>query len=463
MECFNYGSKENGGAGAPEREVMFMLIKNGTIVTMNPAREVIKGDILIEKDRIIRVGDCSGARADTVINAAGKLVIPGLIQSHVHLCQVLFRGMADDMELLDWLNKRIWPLENAHDEESLYYSSLLGCAELLRGGTTSIIDMATVKHTGAVFQAAAESGIRYLGGKCMMDAGSENAALLREDTTASITESVDLLKKWNNVCEGRLRYAFCPRFVPSCSEQLLAEVKNLSEKYRVPVHTHASENKAEIQLVEQQKGMRNIVYLNQLGLCNDNLILAHCIHVDRQEQQILAQNQVNMVHCPSANLKLASGIAPVPDLLKQGTSVSLGADGAPCNNNLSMFVEMRLAALIQKPFYGPVSMPARHVFEMATLSGARAMGMSDRLGSLEPGKKADIVLINTDKWHTRPLGAADVYAQLVYQVQTQDVCCTIVDGKIVMQEGHLLNVAEPELKPQIEQAHKRVCQRAGIG
>lgn len=442
---------------------MSILIKNGTIVTMNPAREVIHGDILVEEDRISRVGDCSGAVADTVIDAVGKLVIPGLIQTHVHLCQVLFRGMADDMELLDWLNKRIWPLESAHDDESLYYSSLLGCAELLRGGTTSIIDMATVKNTGAVFLAAAESGIRYLGGKCMMDAGSENAALLRENTTASITESVDLLQRWHQACDGRLRYAFCPRFVPSCSEELLTEVKNLSEQYHVPVHTHASENRAEIQLVEQQRGMRNIIYLNQLGLCNENLILAHCIHVDRQEQEILARNKVNAVHCPSANLKLASGIAPVPDLLTQGANVSLGADGAPCNNNLSMFMEMRLAALIQKPFHGPTAMPAQTVFEMATLGGARAMGMSDQLGSLEPGKKADIVLIDTDKWHTRPLGAADVYAQLVYQVQTQDVCCTIVDGQLIMKEGHLLNVSEPELKSKIERAHKRVCSRAGIG
>lgn len=441
---------------------MSILIKNGTIVTMNPKREVVVGDILVDQDKIKRVGDCRGVKADSVIDAQGKLVIPGLIQTHVHLCQVLFRGMADDLELLDWLNNRIWPLENAHDQDSLYYSSLLGCAELLRGGTTSIIDMATVKHTSAVFEAVAESGIRYLGGKCMMDAGGENADLLREDTITSLTESVDLLQKWNGACNGRLRYAFCPRFVPSCSELLLTEVKKLSEQYGVPVHTHAAENKTEIEMVEQQRGLRNIVYLDQLGLCNKNLILAHCIHIDQQEKEILAHKQVNVAHCPSANLKLASGIAPVPELLEKEASVSLGADGAPCNNNLSMFMEMRLAALIQKPFYGPTSMSARTVFEMATLGGARAMGMQEQLGSLEPGKKADIVLIDVDKWHTRPLGAADVYAQLVYQVQTQDVYCTIVDGKVKMKEAHLIQMSESELKQNIESAHKRVCQRAGL-
>jgi 5-methylthioadenosine/S-adenosylhomocysteine deaminase len=441
---------------------MSILIKNGTIVTMNSAREILNGDVLVEKDIISRVGDCSGVKADVIINAAGKMVIPGLIQTHVHLGQVLFRGMADDMELLDWLNQRIWPLENAHDEESLYYSSLLGCAELLRGGTTSIIDMATVRHTGAVFEAVAHAGIRYLGGKCMMDSGSENANLLREDMTVSIAESLDLLQKWNGSCGGRLRYAFCPRFVPSCSEELLIEVKKLSEMYGVPVHTHASENRAEIRLVEQQRGMRNITYLNHLGLCSQDLILAHCIHIDAEEQKILAESGVNVVHCPSSNLKLASGIAPIPKLLEQGSRVSLGADGAPCNNNLSMFMEMRLAALIHKPFNGPASMPAEAVFEMATLGGARAMGMLDQLGSLEAGKKADIVLIDMDRWHNLPLGATDAYARLVYQVQTQDVYCTLVDGKLVMMEGQLPGLDESALKHNIELARNRVCARAGI-
>lgn len=438
---------------------MSILIKNGTIVTMNPGRDVINGDLLVEGDLITRVGNCDGVQADTTINATGKLVIPGLIQSHVHLCQVLFRGMANDMELLDWLHKRIWPLEAAHDEESLYYSSLLGCAELLRGGTTSIIDMATVHHTSAVFEAVAQAGIRYLGGKCMMDLGE---GLLNEDRMSSITASLDLLNKWNGACNGRLRYAFCPRFVPSCSEEMLTEIRHLSEQYAVPVHTHAAENRAEIELVEKQHGLRNIIYLDRLGLCNKNLILAHCIHIDGSEQQILAQKGVNVVHCPSANLKLASGIAPVPDLLEQGAAVSLGADGAPCNNNLSMFIEMRLAALIHKPRCGPASMPAPAVFELATLGGARAMGMEDCLGSLEPGKKADIVLVSLDNWHTRPVAAADVYAQLVYQVQTQDVDCTIVDGIIRVQDGELLQMPEGELRVKAETALHRVRLRAGI-
>ncbi|MDD3364897.1 MAG: 5'-deoxyadenosine deaminase, partial [Syntrophomonas sp.] len=346
---------------------MKVLIKDGLIVTMNADRQIIQGDILIEDDRISKLGDVELQPVDKTIDARGKLVIPGLIQSHVHLCQTLFRGMADDLQLLDWLNQRIWPLEAAHDEDSLYYSALLGCGELLRGGTTSVIDMGTVRHTSAIFEAASRAGIRYLGGKCMMDHGDGNAALLREETTSSLQESVDLMEKWHGRENGRLNYAFCPRFVPSCSEAMLIQIKQLADEYQVPVHTHASENKAEIELVIRERGRRNIVYLNELGLLNERLILAHCIQVNKAEKDLLTMAKVNVAHCPSCNLKLASGIAPVPEYLKRGVNVSLGADGAPANNNLSMFMEMRMAALIQKPLWGPTAMPAEEVFAMATL------------------------------------------------------------------------------------------------
>jgi len=441
---------------------MSILIKGGTLVTMNPEREIVSEDILIEGDKISQMGNINADRALQVINARGMLVIPGLIQSHVHLCQTLFRGMANDLELLDWLNLRIFPLESAHDEESLYYSALLGCAELLRGGTTSIIDMATVNFTDSVFAAADRAGIRYLGGKCMMDHGAKGALILVEDTSSSIQQSLDLLNRWDGKANGRLRYAFCPRFVPSCSHELLKEIQTLSALYEVPVHTHASENKAEIELVESERGKRNIVYLDQLGLCNERLILAHCIHLSAEEKRILDASNSNVAHCPSSNLKLASGIAPIPELLSLGVNASLGADGAPCNDNLSMFMEMRLAALIQKPLHGAISMPAQKVFEMATLGGARAMGMENELGSLQIGKKADIAIIDLNKWHTWPAQGADIYGQLVYQVQTQDVYCTIVDGHLRMLAGELLTIPEREVKEKSVESWRRVCQRVGL-
>ncbi|MEA1959790.1 MAG: 5'-deoxyadenosine deaminase [Bacillota bacterium] len=441
---------------------MATIIKNGTIITMNVNRDIAKADVLIQEDRIVGIGCFEPGPDDIVIDAEGQLVIPGLIQTHIHLCQTLFRGMANDLELLDWLNLRIWPLEAGHDAESLYYSSLLGSAELLRGGTTSLIDMGTVHHTDSIFEAVSKIGIRYLGGKCMMDHGELNAALLREDTDVSLQESVDLLERWDGKDSGRIRYAFCPRFVPSCSDTMLREVQSLASQYHVAVHTHASENRSEIELVEKERGMRNILYLDSLGLCNDRLILAHCIHVDEEEMKVIHDRGVHVAHCPSSNMKLASGVAPIWPYIIQGTSVGMGADGAPSNDNLNMFMEMRLAAFLQKPLYGPTSMPAEKVFEMATIGGARAMGMENEIGSIESGKKADIAVIDLDYLHSSPHSKASVYAQLVYQVQPQNVFCTLVDGKTVMLNGKILTASEEEVKAGAEASLQRVTGKLGM-
>ncbi|MGI5911397.1 MAG: 5'-deoxyadenosine deaminase [Syntrophomonadaceae bacterium] len=440
---------------------MSILIRDAIIVTMNPNRDIFRGDVLIEQDRISRIGILDDYVADKVINAGGQVLLPGLIQSHVHLCQVLFRGMADDLELLDWLQQRIWPLEASHDDESLYYSALLGCAELLCGGTTAIIDMATVRHTESVFSAVKQAGIRYLGGKCLMDQGNLPATML-DSVDNALKESLILFNNWNNYDNGRIRYALCPRFALSCSENLLRETALLSQQYEIPVHTHASENRAEVELVEKERGFRNVIYLNNMGLCNNRLTLAHCIHINNDEIKILAESQTNIAHCPSANLKLGSGIAPIPSLLNWGAKVALGADGAPCNNNLNMFMEMRLAALIQKPFYGPSSMPALTVVEMATLGGARALGLEKEIGSLEEGKKADMILINLDEWHCRPQNGAGIYAQLVYQAHASDVSATIVNGRLLMENGHLLTIDEDDIKLNAETSLQRVSQRAGL-
>ncbi len=441
---------------------MSLLIKNGLVVTMNPQREVMYADVYVEKDRITAIGDCKAFTADTVIEAAGCLVIPGLIQTHVHLCQALFRGMADDMELLDWLKKRIWPLEGAHDQDSLYYSALLGCAELLRGGTTGIIDMGTVHHTEAVFTAVEKAGIRYLGGKCLMDSGEEVPATLVDDCDNALEESLALYQYWEGAGNDRIHYCFCPRFAVSCSEGLLREVAKIAAAEHIPVHTHASENRAEVKLVQDQRGMPNVLYLDHLGLIGPNLILAHCIHLNDAEKELLATSGAHIAHCPGSNLKLASGIAPIPELLEKGANVSLGADGAPCNNLLSMFNEMHLAALIHKPLYGPVAMPAETVFTMATVGGAKAMGLSDQVGSLEVGKKADLAVVSLAPWHHCPPQGAGVYSHLVYQAVAADVCATIVDGQVLMREGHLMTIPETEVRLQAGQALERVRKRCGL-
>ena len=230
-----------------------ILIKNAEIVTMNKEEAIIHGDLLIENDRIAAIdSNLPTDEVDKVIDGSGRTIIPGFIQTHIHLCQTMFRGQADDLELLDWLREKIWPLEAAHDEESNYYSALLGIGEMIQSGTTSIVDMETVRHTESAFQAISESGLRALSGKVMMDKGDDLPSILKENTQQSIQESVDLLEKWHNHDNGRIQYAFCPRFVVSCTEELLTEVRDLSNQYGVKIHTHASENRSEIELEEIQ-------------------------------------------------------------------------------------------------------------------------------------------------------------------------------------------------------------------
>jgi cytosine/adenosine deaminase-related metal-dependent hydrolase len=295
----------------------------------------------------------------------------------------------------------------------------------------------------------------------MMDKGFDVPAGLREKTEASIQESVDLLAKWNLYDNGRIRYAFSPRFVISCTEQLLKEVRGLSIEYDVKVHTHASENQEEIKIVLEETGMRNIVYLDHLGLANERLILAHCVWLDENEKRIIKERGIHVSHCPGSNLKLASGVADTKGLLDMNVSLSLGADGAPCNNNLDMFNEMRLAALLQKPIHGPAAMDAKTVFKMATIGGANAVGLEDEIGSLEIGKKADMVILNLNQFHTYP-SEADPISRIVYSAGRGDVETTIINGKIVMENGIMKTMNKEVILREANRSIHRLLKRAAL-
>ncbi|CAM3115034.1 5'-deoxyadenosine deaminase [Sporolactobacillus spathodeae] len=440
-----------------------LLIKDAEIVTMNAKEEIITGDLLIQGDRIVSCGpSIEPHAADRVLDGRGRIVIPGFIQTHIHLCQTLFRGRADDLQLMDWLRKRIWPLEAAHDKESIYLSAMLGIGELIAGGSTTIVDMETVHHTNEAFEAIAASGIRALSGKVMMDKGEDVPAGLSERTEDSLRESVDLLEKWNGFDGGRIRYAFAPRFVISCTEKLLTEVRDLAEHYDTFIHTHASENQGEIAIVAQQTGMRNIAYLDHIGLASKRLILAHCIWLSDAEKAIIRDRGVHVSHCPGSNLKLASGRAAVPQMANMGINLGLGADGAPCNNNLDMFQEMRLAALIHKPSNGPTAMDAHHVFRMATIDGAKAVGMEKEIGSLEPGKKADLAILNLNHFHALPYSGVDPISRIVYSAICSDVETTIIDGHLVMENRQMRTIDQELVLREAETAIKRLVQRAGL-
>jgi cytosine/adenosine deaminase-related metal-dependent hydrolase len=428
-------------------------------MTMNVRNDIIHGDVWIEHNRISEIDACIRREADRTIDAGGKVLLPGFVQTHVHLCQTLFRGRADDLELIDWLRTRIWPLEAAHDEESVYASAMLGLGELIRSGTTTILDMETVHHTDAAFRAIEQSGMRAFSGKVMMDHGDEVPEGLRETTEDSVRRSVELLEKWDGAAGGRIRYAFCPRFVVSCTERLLVEVRDLAESYGVKIHTHASENLGEIALVEAERGMRNVVYLDHIGLARPNLIIAHSIWLSDEEKRIIRERGVKVTHCPGSNLKLASGVADIPDLLQAGVRVGLGADGAPCNNNLDMFQEMRLSAYIQKVKHGPTVMKAASALRMATMGGAEVLGMEKEIGSIETGKLADLQLLDLEDFHVYPSFDADWYSIVVYAATRGDVDTVMIDGQIVMEQKQVRTVDKSRVLPAADQALRRLLER----
>ena len=437
-----------------------ILIKGGTLLTMDEGNAIVSGDLLIHDGRIVSVGE-TGQTADVVIDAAGCAVLPGFVQTHIHLCQTIFRGAADDLPLLDWLKKRVWPMEAAHDVASIKASARLGVAELIKGGTTCALTMETVNHTEEVFRVVEESGFRATVGKCMMDKGDDVPVALHENTNASIDESLALFATWHGKADGRIRYCFAPRFALSCTSELLSRVGKLAREHDCIVHTHASENSNECELVESETGFRNVSYLDSLGLSGHHVVLAHCVHLDAAEFQTLANTRTNVAHCPSSNLKLGSGIAEITKMLEQGISVSLGADGAACNNRLDMFTEMRSMALLQKALHGPEAIPARQALRIATIEGAKALGLEKEIGTLESGKRADVVVVKLDGLHSSP-SSSDPISALVYSAQTSDVQSVVIDGQVVMRNRKLLTLDEESVVLEANEQRSELMKRARI-
>jgi 5-methylthioadenosine/S-adenosylhomocysteine deaminase len=393
------------------------------------------GDLLVEGDRIVAVGKAS--RADgpmRLIDARGSAVIPGLVQAHVHLCQVLFRGMADDLPLLEWLEKRIWPFEAAHDDASLSASAELGLLEMMLAGTTTILDMGTVHGYDVVFDACERAGIRVFGGKTMMDAGDRVPKRLRESTKESLREADRLRAAWAGRGGGRLGYAYAPRFILSCTEKLFRETAERARDGKgALLHSHAAEHPDERTAVRAALGDDDVALLRRWGFAGPRAILAHGVQLTDEEIARIAEEGTRIAHCPSANLKLGSGIARVDTMIERGVVVGIGADGAPCNNNLDPWMELRHAALLAKIRTGVTTLPAKRAFELATIGGARALGMENEVGTLEVGKRADVVVVRIDGPHVEPGG--DAYSRLVYGCTARDVTHVMIDGRLVVDAG----------------------------
>ncbi|RDI72680.1 5'-deoxyadenosine deaminase [Halopelagius longus] len=392
------------------------------------------GAVVVEDDRIVAVGDRAAvedAHPDHEVREF-DLLVPGLVGGHIHSVQSLGRGIADDTALLDWLFEHVLPMEASLDAEGMRAAAELGYLELLESGTTTVVDHLSVAHADEAFEAAAEMGIRGRLGKVLMDKRAPDG--LAEDTDAALRETERLVEKYHGACDGRIRYAVTPRFAVSCTEECLRGARDIADRYDgVTIHTHASENRDEVETVAEDTGMRNIEWLHEVGLTGEDVVLAHCVWTDERERELLAETGTNVTYCPSSNMKLASGVAPVVDYLDRGINVALGNDGPPCNNTLDPFTEMRQASLLQKVEHlDPEATPAQVIFEMATVNGAKAAGF-ERVGELREGWKADVVALDTDVTRATPLH--DVLSHLVFGAHGDDVEFTMVDGRVVYDEA----------------------------
>ena len=410
-----------------------LLIEGGTLLGLVPPGGVRPNtDLYAEDGRVQAVGPEAGRRASPDaerLDASGRWLLPGFVQAHLHLCQTLLRNGPEDRELLPWLQSHVWPGEAAHDAWTMSISARLGIAECLSSGVTAVLDMGTVRHSDALFEAAAAAGIRYAGGNVLMDDPETTPPALRAPAEEGLAETRRLHAKWHGRERGLLSVAVQPRFAVSCTDALLRAAAGLASEHGLVVHTHASENRAECDLVEKRTGMGNVAYLDSVGLLGPTTFAAHAVHVGAPDVRILASTRTTVVHCPWSNLKLGSGVSPVPALRRAGVRVALGSDGAACNNLLDPFREMRLAALLPRT-RGWEPIPSRDVLRMATLDGRSAFGLEDS-DPFTPGARADFVVLDPEAgwslpedWSSEPFGA------IVFSMGRENVAATVVDGVV---------------------------------
>lgn len=413
---------------------MNILIKDINLVPMNYKDEVIKDtNIYILDGKIMHIGEIRpDIVVEKVINGKNKIAMPGLINSHTHIGMSLLRNFADDLPLHDWLTKKIWPAEANLKAEDVYWGSLLSMVEMIQGGTTTFCDMYFFMEE--VGKGLEESGIRGVLTRGLIEEQGKNKIKLEETR--------ELYKNWHGKGNGRIKVMVAPHAPYTCSPEFLQETFNLAKDLNTGIHIHLSETKKEVEDSFKIYGKSPIKHVYDLGIFNLPTVAAHCVHLDDDDIEIIKEKGVFPVNNPGSNLKLASGFARVDEMLKQGIPVSLGTDGSSSNNNLNMFEEINLAALINKAVNNDaISVPALSALEMATINGAKALQWDREIGSIEAGKKADIILIDTDKPHHYP--HHNIISSLAYSTQASDVDTVIVNGKIIM-ENREINTLDVE-------------------
>jgi 5-methylthioadenosine/S-adenosylhomocysteine deaminase len=411
-----------------------LIIKNSTILTMNSKNSILKnGFLVIRGDSISHMGtgDMPSISAGKIIDAKDGLVLPGLVNGHTHAAMTLFRGLADDLPLMQWLENYIFPAERNMDAEFVYTGTQLALAEMILSGTTTFCDMYLFEEE--VAKAAKKAGVRCLAGEVLYDFPSPNYGSV--ENGLEYTES--LIQKWRD--DPIVSIAVEPHSLFTCSPELLMASNELALKHRVPLIIHVAETLNEVSEIKRKYAKTPIEHLDSLGLLGAHLIADHCVHLGQSEITKMAEHGVKVVHNPESNMKLASGIAPIPELIKQGVTVGLGTDGCASNNNLDLFSEMDTAAKLHKVHaMDPTAVDAVTVLRMATIEGARALGLQDITGSLEIGKKADVIVIDTHKPHLTPMYNAT--SHLVYAASGNDVTHSVINGKLVMEDRKLLTL-----------------------
>jgi 5-methylthioadenosine/S-adenosylhomocysteine deaminase len=410
-------------------------VTNGTVLTLDAGNtEIINGAVAIAKDTITAVGpgdEFGEWSVSRVIDANGGIIMPGLINSHTHAAMTCFRGLADDLQLMTWLNDHIFPAEAKLDEHKVFWGTLLACAEMIMSGTTCFCDM--YLYEDAVARAAKEAGVRAVVGEVLYDFDSPNYGPIEKGFEYTQT----LIDTWKG--DPLVSIAVEPHSTYLCAPELLKRAFNLAQAFNLPLVIHLAESKSEVEQIKKRYGRTPVEHLAGLDVLAPNVLACHCVELTPNDITLLQRSDVKVAHNVESNMKLASGVAPIPCLLKEGICVGMGTDGCASNNDLDLFLEMDTVAKLHKAkTLDPTAMDARTVLRMATIQGARALGLNESIGSLEKGKKADLIIIDTHKPHLTPM--YNPVSHLVYAAMGSDVRTSIINGAIVMEEGHLKTI-----------------------
>jgi cytosine/adenosine deaminase-related metal-dependent hydrolase len=451
-----------------------ILIHSGLVLTLDQSRRILRdGAVAVQDDRIVKIDKTTlvrkDFRADVEIDASHMIILPGLVDLHVHLAQALIRGCADDVSLIAWLRDRVWPLQGSYTHEDGRVSALLCMLEMIKSGTTTFLEAMLHSRYGfdGIAEAVERTGMRGVLSKIVMDqagyAGSEQIMHpgMMEEKEATVNETLRMHGGWNGKANGRIQVRFGLRSLGACSPTLFREVSALSRERDMGMTMHLNEVREDGEFAERAFRKRPVEFAEEVGLLGPRMVFAHMVWPNPGEIALLAKTQTHVAHCPSSNTKLASGIAPVPEMLRAGVNVGLGCDGGPSNNSYDMIREMKLAAVVHKArLLDPLVLPAEEALEMATIRGARALGMEGDIGSLEAGKKADLILVDSNRPHLTPM--TNPVSHLVYAACGEDVHTVIVDGQILMRNRVLATVNEEDILKEAAKRGREVIARAGI-